>query len=116
MKEITFPKKEITLTENISTYKLIVPEDVEAKIRYMIGRYPSTEWSGVLFYTREGSFENNNLVITCKDIYPMDVGTTGWTQFKMTADVAGYMAENFELFECETGLVHSHHTMGKLFA
>ena len=94
------------LIKKSSTYKLIVPEEVETKIRYLIRKYPHTEWSGILFYTHEGTFEDNNLVITCKDIYPMDLGTTGWTEFKMSDKVAGYIADNLDLFECDLGLVH----------
>lgn len=99
-----------------STYKLIVPKEVEEKIRYLIRKFPNTEWSGVLFYTHQGSFEDNNLVIVCKDIFPMDLGTSGWTEFKMSEDVAAYMADNIELFDCETGLVHSHHILGAYFS
>lgn len=88
------------------TYKLIVPENVEEKIRYLLRKYPSTEWSGVLFITHEGTFEDNNLVITCKDIYPMDLGNAVFTEFQMNEDVASYMAENIELFDCDMALVH----------
>lgn len=77
----------------------------------MLRKFPSTEWSGVLFITHEGSFENNDLVITCKDIYPMDLGNATFTEFKMNEDVAAYMADNIELFDCDTALVHSHHVM-----
>ena len=104
------------LIKQSSTYKMIVPAKVEAKIRYLLRKFPHTEWSGVLFIKHTGSFENNDLVITCEDLYPMDLGTTGWTEFKMNEDVTAYMAENLELFECDTALVHSHHTMGKSFA
>lgn len=89
-----------------STYKMTVPENVEEKIRYLIRKFPSTEWSGILFYTHQGTFEDNDLAITCQDIFPMDLGTSGWTEFKMSEDVAAYMAENIELFDCEMGLVH----------
>ena len=102
------------LVKMSDTYKLIVPAKVEEKIRYLIRKYPHTEWSGVLFIKHTGSFEDNNLVITCEDLYPMDLGTTGWTEFKMNEDVTSYMAENIELFECDMGLIHSHHTMAKL--
>lgn len=46
----------------------------------------------------------------------MDLGTSGWTEFRMSEDVASYMAQNIELFDCETGLIHSHHTMGAFFS
>lgn len=104
------------LTKGSATYKLIVPENVEEKIRYLLRKFPSTEWSGVLFVTHKGTFENNDLVITCKDIYPMDLGTAGWTEFKMNEDVAAYMAENIELFDCNIALIHSHHSMGAFFS
>ena len=94
-----------------STYRLIVPENVEEKIRYLLRKFPTTEWSGVLFVTHQGSFENNDLVITCKDIYPMDLGNATFTEFKMSEDVASYMAENIDLFNCELMLIHSHHQM-----
>lgn len=94
-----------------STYKLIVPENVEEKIRYLLRKFPSTEWSGVLFVTHKGSFENNDLVITCKDIYPMDLGNATFTEFTMNEDVAAYMSENIELFDCDLQLIHSHHQM-----
>lgn len=94
------------ITKGSSTYKLIVPTKVEEKIRYLIRKFPHTEWSGVLFITHTGTFEDNDLVITCEDIYPMDLGTSGWTEFKMSEDVAAYMADNLELFDCEIGLVH----------
>jgi hypothetical protein len=95
-----------------TTYKLFVPRKVEEKIRYLIRKFPSTEWSGVLFYTHAGKFEDGSLEIYCEDIYPMDLGTGTFTDFKMDETVVGYIAENIELFGCETGLCHSHHSLG----
>lgn len=46
----------------------------------------------------------------------MDLGTSGWTEFRMSEDVTAYMADNIELFDCEMGLIHSHHTMGAFFS
>lgn len=97
--------------KRLSIYKLIVPENVEEKIRYLLRKFPSTEWSGVLFVTHQGSFENNDLVITCKDIYPMDLGNATFTEFTMNEDVAAYMSENIDLFDCDLQLIHSHHQM-----
>lgn len=93
---------------------MIVPQKVEEKIRYLLRKYPSTEWSGVLFYKHTGTFENNDLVITCEDLYPMDLGDATFTKFQMSEDVTGYMADNIELFDCDLGLIHSHHSMAKL--
>lgn len=87
-------------------YKIVVPEKVEEKIRYLLRKFPSTEWSGVLFYSHEGSFEDDSLVITCQDIYPMDLGDATFTSFSMGEEVASYLAQNIELFDCDLGLVH----------
>lgn len=115
MAEILIPKK-LNLIKNASSYKMIIPEKVEEKIRYLQRKYPSTEWSGVLFYTYEGSFETNDLVITCQDIFPMDLGNATYTEYNMSSDVTKYIAENPDLFTCMTGLVHSHHSMSAFFS
>ena len=104
------------LIKKSSTFKMVVPENVENKIRYLLHKFPSTEWSGVLFYTFTGSFENKDLLITCQDVFPMDLGNATYTEFNMSEDVASYMAENIELFECELGLIHSHHSMSTFFS
>lgn len=90
---------------------MIVPKKVEEKIRYLLRKFPHTEWSGVLFVVHEGTFENNDLIITCQDIYPMDLGNAVYTEFNMNEDVAAYMADNIDLFNCELMLIHSHHDM-----
>lgn len=95
---------------------MVIPSSVEEKIRYLLRKFPSTEWSGVLFYSHEGSFEEGNLTITCRDIYPMDLGNATFTQFSMSEDVAAYIANNIDLFECDLGLIHSHHSMSAFFS
>lgn len=92
-----------------------MPQKVEEKIRYLIRKFPHTEWSGVLFYTYTGNFEDGNLEITCEDIFPMDLGSGTFTEFKMDESVTTYIAQNMDtLFDCDMGLVHSHHSMAKL--
>ena len=95
-----------------TTYKLFVPRNVEEKIRYLIRKFPSTEWSGVLFYNHTGSFKQDDLEIHCQDIFPMDLGSGTFTDFKMDESVVGYIADNIDLFGCDIGLVHSHHQLG----
>ena len=102
------------LVKGSTTYKLKVPRKVEEKIRYLCRKFPTLEWSGVLFTTYEGSFEKGDLVITCQDLYPMDLGSATFTDFKMDETVAGYIAENIDLFGCDMNLIHSHNQMAKL--
>ena len=104
------------LVKMSSTYKMVIPKKVEEKIRYLCRKFPNLEWSGVLFTSYTGSFETNDLVITCEDIYPMDLGSSGFTEFNMDETVAGYIADNIELFDCDLGLIHSHNTMSCFFS
>lgn len=108
----------IKLTQKSGTYnyKLIIPIEVERKIRFACQKVWNTEWSGTLFFTHEGSFENNDLVIRCVDIYIMDIGTQTYTEFDMNPDVIAYMTEHTELLDCQMGLIHSHNNMSTFFS
>ena len=108
MEEIKQSVNMVNLEQKSSTYnyKLIIPVEVEKKIRFTCQEVWNTEWSGILFFTYQGSFETNDLTIICKDIYVMDIGSTGYTTFSMNADVVAYMTENPELLDCQIGLIH----------
>ena len=118
MEETKQPTKVISLVQKSGTYnyKLIIPAEVERKIRFACQKVWSTEWSGTLFFTHEGSFENNDLVIRCVDIYIMDIGTQAYTEFDMNPDVIAYMTEHSELLDCQLGLIHSHAGMQTFFS
>ena len=118
MEETKQPTKIISLVQKSGTYnyKLIIPAEVERKIRFACQKVWSTEWSGTLFFTHEGSFENNDLVIRCVDIYIMDIGTQAYTEFDMNPDVIAYMTEHSELLDCQMGLIHSHNNMSTFFS
>lgn len=118
MEETKQPTKVISLVQKsgIYNYKLIIPAEVERKIRFTCQKVWNTEWSGTLFFTHEGSFENNDLVIRCVDIYIMDIGTQAYTEFDMNPDVIAYMTEHSELLDCQLGLIHSHNNMSTFFS
>lgn len=118
MEEVKQPTKVISLVQKLGTYnyKLIIPAEVERKIRFACQKVWSTEWSGTLFFTHEGSFEDNDLVIRCVDIYIMDIGTQAYTEFDMNPNVIAYMCENPELLDCQMGLIHSHNNMSTFFS
>lgn len=118
MEEVKQPTKVLSLVQKSGTYnyRLIIPAEVERKIRFACQKVWSTEWSGTLFFTHEGSFENNDLVIKCVDIYIMDIGTQAYTEFDMNPDVIAYMCENPELLDCQMGLIHSHNNMSTFFS
>lgn len=108
--------EKITLQKDSAKYNLIIPSDVEDKIRYMCEKISNIEWSGILFYDYKGSFENNDLEIICKDIFVMDIGNSTYTEFNMSPDVISYMTEHPELLDYQTALIHSHHSMTSFFS
>ena len=110
------PKKIISLEKHTDTYKLVIPADVEKKIRHLCNRISQVEWSGTLFYTHSGSYEEGTLEIRCVDIFPMDIGSQAYTEFDMSPDVIAYMTTRPELLDCQMGLIHSHNHMATFFS
>lgn len=110
-------KAKLKLIKQKQSYNIVIPKNVEEKIRHLCSVVHEVEWSGVLFYKKEGSFENNDLKITCVDIFPMDIGSGGFTDFDDTPDIAAYRCEHLELLDegIYEGLIHSHNNMSKEF-
>lgn len=106
----------LQLLKSKKTYKMVIPEKVEDKIRFLCDKIHEVEWSGTLFYNVEGTFEDDNLVVTCVDLCLMDIGTAAYTEFNMSPDVIAYMTDNPELLDCKTGLIHSHNNMSTFFS
>lgn len=111
-------KAKLKLIKQEQSYNIVIPKNVEEKIRHLCSVVHEVEWSGVLFYKKEGSFENNDLKITCVDIFPMDIGSDGFTDFDDTPDIAAYRCEHLELLDegIYEGLIHSHNCMKAFFS
>lgn len=112
----TIETKKIPLVKQSASYKIIIPAAVERQIRFLCERVWNTEWSGVLFYAPSGDFADGSLEIRCVDIFPMDIGSATYTEFNMSPDVIGYMAQKPELLDCKMGLIHSHNNMSTFFS
>ena len=98
-----------------SSYKMIITKELERKIRFICSKIHNIEWSGVLFYTHEGEFEDNSLVIKAIDLVVLDIGDATTTQFQCSnPDVITYMVDN-DLLDCDMALIHSHHTMARKY-
>lgn len=109
-------RETVPLIKSDTVYKLVIPKDVELKIRYLCNRVWDKEWSGALFYKVEGSFEDGTLKVVCQDIFVMDIGNSVYTEFDMSPDVMSYMAQDPDLMDCQIGLVHSHNNMAAFFS
>ena len=117
IEQIATPKVQtIPLVHNADlSYKIIIPESVEKKIRFLCKEIHSIEWSGVLFYNVEGNFEDGSLVVKCLDIYQMDIGNGAYTEYTMNPSVATYMLDH-DLLTAYQGHIHSHHSMAAFFS
>ena len=94
------------LIQRQERYEMFIPKEVENKIRLLLNEIRNIEWSGVLFYDVEGSFEDDSLKIICKDVLPMDIGNSTYTEWDMNADVVSYIVDHPELVGSYQGLVH----------
>ena len=102
------------LTDKIPVY---IPEDVIKKIRHLCTVIHNFEWSGVLFYTVEGTIKDpKNFKITLKDILPMDKGSTAATEFSYDRRYIDYLMNDPERTEWKSGLIHSHNNMAVFFS
>jgi proteasome lid subunit RPN8/RPN11 len=98
-----------------SKYTLVIPNNVEQKIRFICKQCWTTEWSGVLFYEYTGNFIDDSFSIRCKDICVLDIGSAAFTSFTQDQRVISYMVEH-DLLDCQMGLIHSHNLMATFFS
>jgi proteasome lid subunit RPN8/RPN11 len=85
--------------------------------RYLCGKYPDLEWCGILFYTEEGSITDpDNYTINVKYLYPMDVGTSGFTSIENYEEVLDAIDKYPELEDMRQGFIHSHNSMDTFFS
>lgn len=92
--------------------KLIITSSCELKIRQLCNMFPSTEYSGFVFYTvKDMSDDFSKGTIEAFDFFPMDIGSSGFTRFEYTPEVMQYMMQKGLMGKCQYGLLHSHHSM-----
>lgn len=112
-------KKSIPIiNETSKKFRLIIPREVSLKKNYLCQVIPSVEWSGLLFYTMEGDVDDvDNMIITLKDIHPMDKGTGGATSYILDAStVVDLFQDKADLMDYRLGHCHSHNSMPTFFS
>lgn len=107
----------ISLVKKSSSFKIVIPEEVEAKIRHLCSAVYNTEWSGKLFYRPKGTIDDGNFEVECVDILVMDIGSSTFTEYADSPDIIAYMADHDLLDgDIQEGLIHSHHSMQAYFS
>ena len=118
MEEKKEVKPMLELVHRQDIFKIVIPAEVEKKIRFLCKNIWDVEWSGVLFYKVEGAFEDKSLTIRCVDLFQMDIGSSTYTEFNVSPDMVTYMVDHPELLEegIYQGLIHSHNNMATFFS
>ena len=111
-------KEKLELKANSTSCKLIIPSEVEEKIRHLCSIIHDVEWSGVLFYRPEGNLDDGTFKATCVDIFVMDIGNATFTSYTESPDVISYQVAHKELLSpnIQEALVHSHNNMSAFFS
>lgn len=105
----------------INTFTTNIPVTLSQKIldqiKYLTTKISQVEWSGILFYSVEGNLDNiNEYKIILESIYPMDKGSSGYTEFDVSEDFIGYRMDHPETLKWNIGLIHSHNSMKAFFS
>jgi hypothetical protein len=95
-----------------------MPLEVLQQIQYLCKNIPKVEWSGVLFYTTEGSIKKpEEFKITLKTILPLDMGSSAYTEYNLDERFLSFLEEDFdERCTWKVGHIHSHNTMAVFFS
>ena len=99
---------------------LIISPELEEQIDIFHAVAGATEWSGILLYViKEGDISKpETLVVEVKGIFPMDIGTPGYTEYdydEKTLDMYDLYPNALEE-EWRLGHIHTHHNMKAYFS
>lgn len=93
-----------------------ITEPVLNKIKFLCSKISQVEWSGILFYKVDGDFNTGKFKCVIEDLYPMDKGTSGYTEYEFSEDFIKYRMNNLDTLECNIGHIHSHNNMSTFFS
>ena len=109
------------------TIKVIMPDDILNKIKYLCKEIPRVEWSGILLYSTKGSIKKPaSMEVILEDIIPMDKGDSTYTEYKFNEQTESiiddkmidYFNRNPIALEksWKIGQIHSHNIMDVFFS
>ena len=106
------------LVDTLKKSSIIIPLEVNKKIKYLCTNIPNNEWSGVLIYKRTGDLDNiPELSFTAVDIFLMDKGTSAATDYEFGIELIKLYDIHPEYMEDHyIGHIHSHQTFSVFFS
>ena len=102
--------------------KLVLTDNIMDQIDYLHKIVGNVEWSGVLVYkVTKGSIEDyKNLEVEVLEILPMDVGTSGYTEYTLDSKddyTFNNLCDRVMMDpDLKIGHIHTHHGMGCFFS
>lgn len=102
--------------------EVLLSDKILSQITHLHSKVGAIEWSGVLAYEiLEGSIEDHaKMKIQVQEILPMDVGTSGYTEYELNADSDDYTFDNLSRVmmdpKLKIGHIHTHHNMRCYFS
>lgn len=97
---------------------VIISPQAMHQIHYLLRKFPSNEWSGILVYqVMKGDLLNiQDMVCYVRYVFLGDIGSAGYTEFDTTGDMMKMFDEFPEAMDMRFGYCHSHHGMGTSFS
>jgi hypothetical protein len=113
--------KKVTFTREVDLGKigtLRITQNLQKLIDYLHYKVGATEWSGILFYKLvKGDIKDlKNLEFVADFVYPMNIGSSVYTEFDYNSEVIEAYDVYPEGIEMDTALIHSHHSMSTFFS
>lgn len=98
-----------------------VSSTLKSQIDFLHEKVRGKEWCGPLIYKiLSGDINNpNDLTIQAEGLYLMNIGTAGYTDFKMDEESTVDMFNQYpdlEEMRARTGFIHTHHSMSTGFS
>lgn len=97
---------------------MYIEKSVVEIIKYLCNEIRKEEWSGIIFYTVEGSIRDiKKMSITIKHFFPMHKGSSTFTEYELDdAEFVKFRMANMPVNFMIMGHMHSHNTMGAYFS
>lgn len=116
-KKETKKSKKVQVIDIEQKPKLVLSSELMNLTNYFHSQIGEDEWSGILFYTVEGSIRDiNNLTFRAETMMLKDIGTSAYTSYEFDEDVLDFYDENPETEEMKLGMIHTHHKMNNYFS
>jgi hypothetical protein len=98
--------------------RLVITDSFKKKVDMLHDIVGNIEWCGYLIYRHiSGTMDDpSSVLIEALDIFPMNIGSHSYTEAEASSSTADLMDRLMEYGRdetCQTGLIHTHHTMSK---